>query len=73
MTITTTQKLIRIGTSHGITLPAKGIKALGVKTGDDLEVIVRRKVPTAGDDAVTKKASDLLERYKQDFHDLANR
>ncbi len=73
MTITTTQKVIKIGTSQGVTLPAKQLKQLGVKPGDELEVTVRRKVATARDEDVTKTASDLLRRYKQDFHNLAGR
>lgn len=73
MTITTTQKVIKIGTSHGVTIPAKQLKELGVGAGDELEIVARRKVATASSEDVTKLASDLLDRYKQDFHNLANR
>lgn len=73
MTITTIQKLIKIGTSQGVTLPAKQLKALDVKPGEELEVTIRKKTATACDDDVTKTANDLLERYKQDFHNLAGR
>ncbi|MFZ1458295.1 MAG: AbrB/MazE/SpoVT family DNA-binding domain-containing protein [Candidatus Saccharimonadales bacterium] len=73
MTITTTQKLIKIGTSQGITLPAKELKALGVKPGEELEVIVRKKTTPISDGEVTNIASDILSRYKDDFHNLAQR
>lgn len=73
MTITTTQKLIKIGTSQGVTLPAKDLKALGVMPGEELEIIVRKKLTHAGDDEVTNKASELLNRYKDDFRKLAQR
>ncbi len=73
MTITTTQKLIKIGTSQGVTLPAKELKALGVKPGEELEVVVRKKHVLASDSEVTNIASDLLNRYKDDFRKLAQR
>lgn len=73
MTITTTQKVIKIGTSRGVTIPAKDLKALGVKTGDDLEIMVRKKSQIADDAHVTDVANSILERYKQDFRNLADR
>lgn len=73
MSITTTQKVIKIGTSQGVTLPAKELKALGVQPGDELEVTVRKKIAHTSDGKVNKVASDLLERYKQDFTNLSQR
>ena len=40
MTITTTQKMIKIGTSRGVTLPAKQLKALGVREGSEVKITV---------------------------------
>ena len=37
MTITTTQKIIKIGSSKGVTLPAKQLQELEVKEGDEVE------------------------------------
>ncbi len=73
MTIITTQKVIKIGTSRGVTIPAKDLKALGVEAGDDLEIIVRKKSRVADDTQVVEVANSILERYKQDFRNLADR
>lgn len=73
MTITTTQKIIKIGTSKGVTIPAKDLKALGVDVGDELELVVRKKQPQATDRSVTDIASSILERFDHDFKRLAER
>lgn len=73
MTITITQKVIKIGTSQGVTIPAKDLKALQVEAGDEVELVVRKKTTQSADTDVTAIASSLLDRYKQDFTNLANR
>lgn len=73
MTITTIQKVIKIGTSHGVTLPAKDLKRLDVTAGDELEVVVRKKTTNASEDQVRQVANSILERYDQDFKNLAGR
>ena len=73
MTITTTQKLIKIGTSRGVTLPARELEKLGVEPGDTLELVVRKKPDTIDTDQAVKIANSLLERYKEDFQNLAGR
>lgn len=73
MTITTIQKIIKIGSSQGVTIPAKDLKALGVKAGDELEIIARPKSRLADDDRVMEVANSLLERFDQDFNNLAQR
>jgi len=74
MTITTIQKIIKIGTSRGVTLPAKQLKALNLSDGDEVEITVRKKpTVTLSDNRMVKVANGLLDRYKQDFHNLANR
>ncbi len=74
MTITTIQKIIKIGTSRGVTLPAKQLRALNLSDGDEVEITVRKKpTVTLSDGRVVKVANGLLDRYKQDFHNLANR
>ena len=72
-TITTSQKIIRIGTSKGTTLPAKDLKLLGVDVGDEVEVTVRKTSGSASDAEVLKAAQDILDRYRQDFENLAKR
>lgn len=73
MTITTTQKIIKIGTSKGVTIPAKDLRALDVDTGDELEITVRKKTSQTSDNSVQEVAQSLLDRYNQDFKNLANR
>ncbi len=73
MTITTIQKVIKIGSSRGVTLPAKQLRALGIRDGDEIEVTVRKRSEAADDNQVLKTANSLLERYKEDFSSLAER
>ncbi len=72
MIMTTIQKIIRIGSSKGVTLPAKQLKQLGVDTGDEVEVIVINKRSSDRVEAL-KVAESILERYDQDFKNLADR
>lgn len=73
MIITTTQKIIKIGSSQGITIPAKDLRALGLGAGDEIEIVARPKVPHASDASVVKAANALLKRFDQDFKNLAER
>jgi antitoxin component of MazEF toxin-antitoxin module len=73
MTIKTTQKVITIGTSSGVTLPAKELRRAGIKPGDQIEVSFKRHVDNANDQEVMNTAKDLLKRYKDDYKNLANR
>ena len=73
MNITTIQKIIKIGSSRGVTLPARDLRALGIRDGDEIEVTVRKRSEAAGDNQVLKTANSLLRRYKEDFSQLAKR
>lgn len=73
MTITTIQKVIKIGSSRGVTLPARDLRALGICDGDEIEVTVRKRSEVADDNQVLKTANSLLRRYKEDFSHLAKR
>lgn len=75
MTIKTIQTLINIGSSKGVTLPAKDLKHAGIETGDELEVIVRKRDPatTTSNDEVLEAAKKILDDYRQDFENLAKR
>ena len=68
------QKVIRIGSSGGVTIPAKDLKRQNIAFGDEVEVIVRPLRNTNSEDqkilAVAKK---ILDDYKKDFENLANR
>lgn len=73
MTITTIQKVIKIGTSRGVTLPAKELERLGVKEGEEIEITARKKTLVASDEKVQQIANDILDKYNQDFKNLAGR
>lgn len=68
------QKVIKIGTSGGVTIPAKELKRQNIAFGDEVEVIVRpiRQAPKT-DQAVIDSAKKILSDYKAEFINLAKR
>ena len=73
MTFTTIQKPIKIGTSRGVILPAKELKRLNLREGDELEIIVRKKQDIATNEEVMVAAETILKQYRTAFKNLANR
>ena len=73
MVVTTIQKVIKIGPNCGVTLPAKQLKALGIRDGDEVEITIRKHPVAADDDQVLKTANKLLKRHKTEFSNLAKR
>ena len=73
MNITATQPVIKIGTSKGVTLPAKALKAAGIKEGDKVDIVVKKHAVTDEDHEVLRVARDILERYNEDFKNLSQR
>ena len=73
--IKTEQKLIKIGTSSGVTIPAKELARDDINVGDQLEVTIKKVAQTKSteDSEVLAAAKKILERYKQDFENLAKR
>lgn len=71
MTITTTQKVIKIGDSAGVTIPAKELKRAGVKPGDEIRVSFEPVVP-AQDDVLAEYAA-FKAQYGDTLKNLANR
>lgn len=68
------QKVIKIGTSGGVTIPAKELKRQNISFGDEVEVIVRPIRASSSDDVqVLNTAKKILDDYKQDFQNLAGR
>ena len=68
------QKVIRIGTSGGVTIPAKELKRQNINFGDDVEVIVRPlRNFNEKDQKVIDSAKKILDDYKKDFSNLAKR
>lgn len=75
MTIRTIQSIIKIGSSKGVTLPAKDLKYADIHTGDEVEVIVRKKnsVGDADNAEVIEAAKKIMSDYRSDFENLAER
>jgi antitoxin component of MazEF toxin-antitoxin module len=68
------QKVIKIGSSGGVTIPAKELKRQNIAFGDEVEVIVRPLRSTNNEDKkVLEAAKKVLDDYKQDFQNLAAR
>ena len=68
------QKVIRIGSSGGVTIPAKDLKRQNIAFGDEVEVIVRPlRNKTAEDQKVLDAAKKILHDYQKDFEHLAER
>jgi antitoxin component of MazEF toxin-antitoxin module len=68
------QKVIKIGSSGGVTIPAKELKRQNIAFGDEVEVTVRplHNTGNADEKAVTA-AKKILTKYKKDFDNLAKR
>ena len=68
------QKVIRIGSSGGVTIPAKELKRQNIAFGDEVEIIVRPLHITKDEDQkVLSAAKKILNDYKKDFENLAKR
>ncbi|HUC87640.1 MAG TPA: hypothetical protein VMR95_00640 [Candidatus Binatia bacterium] len=68
------QKIIKIGSSVGVTVPAKELKRQRILLGDEVEVIVRPLNNFSSEDQkVIASAKKILTDYKEDFVNLAKR
>jgi antitoxin component of MazEF toxin-antitoxin module len=68
------QKIIKIGSSGGVTIPAKELKRQNIAFGDEVEVIVRPlNSVSVEDQKVLEAAKKILTNYKQDFENLSKR
>ncbi len=72
--IQTIQKIIKIGSSGGVTIPAKDLKRQNIAFGDEVEVIVRplRSLNT-DDQEIIDSAKRIILAYKKDFQNLSKR
>ena len=68
------QKVIKIGSSGGVTIPAKELKRQNIAFGDEVEVIVRPlHNVNEHDQKVINTAKNIIDKYKKDFDSLAKR
>ncbi len=73
MTITTTQKIIKIGSSLAVTIPAKDARRLGVGKGDELVVSFEQPALDKHKVEVVELTQKLIKRHKKALDNLAQR
>jgi len=73
MIMTTIQKIIRIGSSKGTTLPAKQLKELGVDVGDEVRITIERVSGAAPHQELMEEYNTFKKQYDDTLRNLANR
>jgi antitoxin component of MazEF toxin-antitoxin module len=71
MTIKTTQKVIKIGTSAGVTIPKKQLEQMSVSIGDEIELIIKPKNSKLRD--FSDEFDGFMDTYSEDLNNLAQR
>lgn len=72
MTIQTTQKLIKIGSSSGVTIPKRQLDELGAQPGDKLK-ITAEVVRNTKHDQLIDEYDAFVKQYGQTLKNLADR
>lgn len=75
MNITTIQKVIKIGSSRGVTLPARDLRALGIRDGDEVRLTVEQVKPIkqANKPSLRQDYDDFKKQYGETLKNLADR
>ena len=75
MTITTIQKVIKIGSSRGVTLPARDLRALGIRDGDEVRLTVEQVKPIkqTNKPSLRQDYDDFKKQYGKTLKNLADR
>ena len=74
MTITSTQKVIKVGDSLAVTIPAKDVRALDLKKGDELNLSYEKKPAVdAHTVEVVELTQKLIERHQEALQNLSQR
>jgi len=66
------QKVIRIGTSTGVTIPKKELQRLGIGVGDEIDIVFKPHKNTR----LNKFSNDVdkfMDMYQEDLKNLAKR
>lgn len=74
MKIRSIQKVIKVGDSLAVTIPARDARHYGIKAGEELEIIAKR--PAELDDhtvEVVELAQKLIARHKKALKNLSQR
>lgn len=70
------QKVIKVGSSAAVTIPAKDVKRLGISYGDEIKVSfeIIKKVATDPEKVeLIKVTQQLIERHKKALENLSQR
>lgn len=74
MTIHTTQKIIKIGSSAGVTLPARDLKNDGLKIGQDVRITAEPVIPVEDHKVeIVELTQKLITRHKKALENLNQR
>ena len=75
MVITTIQKVIKIGSSRGVTLPARDLRALGIRDGDEVRLTVEqvKSIEQADKLLLSQDYDDFKKQYGETLKNLADR
>ncbi len=73
MSITTTRSIIDIGTSKGITLPAKELKRLGLDAGDEVKVTITVLDKPKNRNILDEEYDLFVQQYGETLKNLADR
>jgi len=73
MTIKTTQKVIKVGDSLAVTIPAKDARRLSIKKGDDINVSYEKPEVDQHTVEVVATAQELIKRHKKALKNLSQR
>lgn len=75
MNITTIQKVIKIGSSRGVTLPARDLRALGIRDGDEVRLTVEKvkSIEQADKLLLRQEYDDFKKQYGETLKNLADR
>jgi antitoxin component of MazEF toxin-antitoxin module len=65
------QKVIKIGSSAGVTIPKKQLEELGLSIGDEVEVKIKPK--SAKLQSFSKELDGFMDKYQKDLKNLAKR
>lgn len=70
--IESTQKVIKIGSSGGVTIPAKDLKSQGVSFGDEIK-LKWEPVKKNGQEKLMKEYEQFVKEYGQTLKNLSDR
>lgn len=70
--ITTTQKIIKIGSSKGVILPSSSLKELGLDAGADVRVSIE-PIVSDSQSKLMEEYGAFIEQYGETLKNLADR